>query len=122
MAKGKVSGDVLLQVGMDLSSTISNISDGNKRFELNKQAQYLSLEERNNLERELQRTSSLESRIKLVTDAMQKIKDSQQRAITLSKREAEIILKKSREKNRNIIILGGSLAILFAIYLYKKMK
>jgi hypothetical protein len=119
--KGGGVADVL-QAGMDLSSTISNIKDANKRFELDKATQFLSLDEKAKLERELQRTTSLDSRIKIVTDAMARIKEAQTNALMSSSKEAKDILKKTRDRNRIIIIFGGSLAILFAILIYKKMK
>jgi homoserine kinase len=127
MAKATTSANVgvgldVLQVGMNLSSTISNIKDANKRFELNKATQFLSIDEKAKLERELQRTTSLESRIKIVTDAMARIKEAQTNALMLSSKEAKDILKKTRDRNRIIIIFGGSLAILFAILIYKKTK
>lgn len=127
MAKATTSAKIsagldVLQAGMDVASTISNIKDSKKRFELDKASQYLSLEEKAKLQRELAQTNSLQARIQLVADTIAKIKESQEQAIQTAQKQAQNIIKKNREKNKKILIIGGSIIILIAIVILVKSK
>lgn len=101
-----------LQVGTDLVMNTSQIVKGEKGRKTFFSKTRLSADEQKRLNEELLRAQTQEERVKILTNAVNLIRSEAERAT----QEAEI----KNKRNRNILIIGGSIALLISIILIKR--
>ena len=108
------------KVGIEAAKAIGEMVDAQKRREAEQNIALMDVKQRAALERELQRTTSLDKRREILANAFSSIKAAQTSAILSSTIQSRALAKSKRETNTAIIIIGGAVAILAAIVIIKK--
>lgn len=102
----------IADLGLGIASTVASIKDAQKRAEIEERLQTLTLEKQQELEREVQNAQSLNERLKIITDAVTRIK--------IAEVQGKLSGKDKTDNNKKILyIVGGSFALLVGIVLIK---
>ena len=109
-----------VQAAAAVAGVIADIADKQKRREAEQNLALMDVKQRAALERELQRTTSLDKRREILANAFSSIKAAQSSAILSSTIQSRALAKSKRETNTAIIIIGGAIAVLVAIVIIKK--
>lgn len=115
-----VIAPAIAQTVSSLVSAGADVVDKKKRREAEANLALMDSKQRAALERELQRTTSLDKRREILANAFSSIKAAQSSAILSSTIQSRALAKSKRETNTAIIIIGGAIAILVAIVIIKK--
>lgn len=110
-----ISGSV--QALATIATTVNQIQDVNKRREFEQNLSLLDNKQRNDLEKALQKTNSVNKRMEILFNAVANIRSSQTSAILSS----TITSKAQRERTIAIAVVGGAIALLIAVILIKKL-
>jgi hypothetical protein len=109
-----------VQAAVAIGGLVADIADKQKRREAEQNIALMDVKQRAALERELQRTNSLDKRREILANAFSSIKAAQTSAILSSTIQSRALAKSKKETNTAIIIIGGAVAILAAIVIIKK--
>jgi hypothetical protein len=105
-----VSG--VADLGIGIVSTIATIKDAQKRAEIQENLQRLSIEKQQELELEIQNAQSINEKLRIITEAVTRIK--------IAEVQGKLSGKDKSEENKKILyIVGGSFALLVGIVLIK---
>jgi hypothetical protein len=113
LASGVCIASQIAGVATGIGSTIAMISDAKKRAQFQEDIEMLSLEKRNELERSIQRASSINERIKILTDAVT--------AIRVAEVQKKLDRKPKDDTKQLFLIIGGGFAVLLGAVLIKIM-
>jgi len=103
-----------------IAGTVGQIVDAKARRETEANLGLLDVNQRTALERELQRTTSLDNRLQILSNAISNVRASQSSAILSSTITSKALAKSKRETTTAIIIIGGAVALLIAVVIIKK--
>jgi len=99
-----------------IASTVASIQDQNKRRQFEQNLALLDNKQRNDLEKQLQKTNNVNARIQILTNAVAQIRSAQSTALITSKVQA----KTQSERTLAIVVLGGAVVLIGAVLLLKK--
>jgi hypothetical protein len=104
---------VAVGVGTALASTISGISNADKRKKFEFAISRLSADRQDELNRRMERARTQTERLSILANAVAMIKADERRS--------EIQGSQIADRNKLFLIIGGGLAILITAYLIKKL-
>jgi len=103
-------------VGTQVAQTVASIQDMNKRRQFEQNLSMLDNQQRLDLEKALQRSTSLDNKMAILTNAISNIRSAQTTTILSS----TINAKSKQEMTTAILLVGGAVAVLIGIVILKK--
>jgi len=114
LASGIATFGQISELGLGITSTIFAIKDAKQRALFQQSLETLSLQQKNELENQVQRASALNEKIRIITEAVTKIRIA----------EVQKKLEKGGEGNNKqlLYIIGGGVAILLVAVIIKSFS
>lgn len=106
----------LISVGASIPATIGQLTDMKKRREFEQALSLLTFDQRAQLERELQRTTSVDKRLEILANSLAQVRSAQAATAIKARQEAQL----KREITTAIIVVGSAAIILIAVVLLKR--
>jgi hypothetical protein len=106
-------------IGTGIATTLASIKDMKLRADIERNLGYLTLKQKNDLDKELVRTQDVNKRIEILTNAIATIRGSQTSSILSS---TIITQQKAKSRSQTIMaisIVGGAIVLFGAIYFLK---
>ena len=103
-------------IGSAAAQTVGQLVDAKKRREFEQGLALLTTDQRAQLERELQRTTSVDKRIEIMANSLAQVRAAQSSTAIKAKQEAQI----KREITTAIVVVGSAALILIAVVLLKR--
>ena len=110
----------VVAIGTGIATTLASIKDMKLKADIERNLGYLTLKQKNDLDKELVRTQDVNKRIEILTNAIATIRGSQTSSILSS---TIITQQKTKSRSQTIMaisILGGAIVLFGAIYFLKK--
>jgi hypothetical protein len=108
---------IAIQAGQAVAETVAAIHDKNQRRQVDRNLAFLSTSQKDRLEKELLKTSNVNERIKILVDAITKIKSEQSTSLI----QSTLLEKTQKEKTLALVVLGGALLLLIGVVVIKKL-
>jgi hypothetical protein len=112
-----ITAGVIIQAGQAIAETTASIHDKNQRRQVDRNLAFLSASQKDRLEKELLKTSNVNERIKILVDAITKIKSEQSTSLI----QSTTLAKTQKEKTLALVVLGGALLLLIGVVVIKKL-
>lgn len=103
-----------------IASTVAQIKDAKSKLNLQTNLAFLDAQQKADLERELQATTSRDNRMAILINAVSNIRAAQTTSILSSTITSEAMAKSKQDTNTAIAVIGGSIALLVAIVILKR--
>jgi hypothetical protein len=100
-----------------VASAVANIKIEKDRLQMQKNLSFLDAKQRNDLEKALQKTNDKNKQLEILYSAVANIKSAQSTASITSSAQAQT----QRDKTTALIVIGGAIALLIGIIVYKKI-
>ena len=110
----------VVAIGTGIATTLASIKDMKLKADIERNLGYLTLKQKNDLDKELVRTKDVNKRIEILTNAIATIRGSQTSSILSS---TIITQQKTKSRSQTIMaisILGGAIVLFSTIYFLKK--
>jgi hypothetical protein len=101
-------------LGIGIASTVASMKDAKQRAQFQQDLELLSVEKRDSLERHLLLTNDATERLRILTDAIARIRAEEVRSKLGKKKE-------DKETKQILIIVGSAFALLIGVAITRKL-
>lgn len=103
-----------------VSKAIAGVKDMKLRADIERNIKFLTQKQQQDLDKELARAATQDKKTEILVNAVSKIRGGQSAAIITASIQARKADQVKQERTNAIIVIGGAVAIMIAIYLLKK--
>ena len=103
-----------------VSKAIAGVKDMKLRADIERNIKFLSQKQQQDLNNELQKAATQDKQTEILVNAVSKIRGGQSAAIITASIQARKADQVKQERTNAIIVIGGAVGIMIAIYLLKK--
>jgi hypothetical protein len=103
-----------------VAKAIAGVKDMKLRADIERNIKFLSQKQQQDLNNELQKAATQDKKTEILVNAVSKIRGGQSAAIITASIQARKADQVKQERTNAIIVIGGAVGIMIAIYLLKK--
>jgi hypothetical protein len=103
-----------------VAKAIAGVKDMKLRADIERNIKFLSQKQQQDLNNELQKAATQDKQTEILVNAVSKIRGGQSAAIITASIQARKADQVKQERTNAIIVIGGAVGIMIAIYLLKK--
>jgi hypothetical protein len=117
---GAMTAAAVVAAVTGVGKAIAGVKDMKLRADIERNIKFLSQKQQIELDRQLQNAATQDKKTEILVNAVSKIRGGQSAAIITATIQARKADQVKQERTNAIIVIGGAVAIMIAIYLLKK--
>ena len=117
---GAITAAAVVAAATGVAKAIAGVKDMKLRLDIERNIKFLSQKQQQDLNEQLQKAATQDKQTEILINAVSKIRGGQSAAILTASIEARKADQVKQERTNAIIVIGGAVGIMIAIYLLKK--